>query len=190
MIRLFTALEIPDDIATRLTPLQNGIESARWIDRESFHITLRFIGDVPEDVADDIDEALTRIPFTPLTLSLEGVGVFGGAKPHALYAGVKPDERLSILQGRHESAMRRLGLKPETRHFLPHVTLARLRGHEVDEAQHFVMANNLFATPTFAVDRIILYSAKGNTGGGPYVAERAYPPGVYASDLDLEGEWT
>tara|TARA_R110000824_G_scaffold118960_11_gene271805 strand:+ start:15868 stop:16437 length:570 start_codon:yes stop_codon:yes gene_type:complete len=185
VIRLFTAIEIPDEIAARLLPMQQGFDGARWIERESFHITLRFIGDVAEDVADDIDEALSKIPFTPFNLSLEGVGVFGNEKPHALYAGVQPSEALTILQGRHESAMRRVGLKPETRKFTPHVTLARLQGFEVDEAQSFVMANNLFATPAFEVARFILYSAKGNTGGGPYLAERTYPDGVYADDLGL-----
>ena len=185
MIRLFTALEIPDEIAERLMPLQRGIEHARWIERESFHITLRFIGDVPENVADDIDTELARIPFTPLTLSLEGVGAFGGAEPHAIYAGVKADPALTILQGRHESAMRRVGLKPEPRAFMPHVTLARLRGIDVSEVFSFIATNNLLATPTFAVSRFILYSAKEKTGGGPYVAERAYPDGAYAGDLDL-----
>ncbi|HAC59822.1 MAG TPA: RNA 2',3'-cyclic phosphodiesterase, partial [Rhodobiaceae bacterium] len=58
MIRLFTALEIPDEVAEKLIPLQRGINGARWIERPDFHITLRFIGDVAENVADDIDEAL------------------------------------------------------------------------------------------------------------------------------------
>lgn len=185
MIRLFTAIEIPDEIAARLLPMQQGFDGARWIERDSFHITLRFIGDVAENQADDIDEALSRIPFTPFNLSLEGVGAFGSEKPRALYAGVKPSDALTVLQGRHESAMRRVGLKPETRKYTPHVTLARLQGFEGSEAQSFVVANNLFATPAFEVRRFILYSAKGHTGGGPYRAERAYPDGVYADDLDL-----
>ncbi|MGV8997741.1 MAG: RNA 2',3'-cyclic phosphodiesterase [Parvibaculaceae bacterium] len=186
MIRLFTALEIPDEIAERLLPLQRGIEGARWIERESFHITLRFAGDVPENIADDIDVELGRITFAPLTLTLEGVGTFGGAEPHAIYAGVKADEHLAILQGRHESAVRRVGLKPEPRAFMPHVTLARLPRHvDLGEVASFIAANNLLATPAFAVPRFILYSAKGQVGGGPYVAERAYPTGVYSGDLEL-----
>lgn len=185
MIRLFTALEIPDEIADRLIPLQRGIEHARWIEHDSFHITLRFIGDVPENIADDIDTELARIPFEPLTLTLEGVGAFGGAEPHAIYAGVKPDAALTILQGRHESAMRRVGLKPEPRAFMPHVTLARLRGVDVGEVFSFIAANNLLATPTFVISRYILYSARGTVGGGPYVAERAYPDGAYTGDLDI-----
>ncbi len=175
MIRLFTALEIPDEIAERLRHLQRGIEHARWIERDSFHITLRFIGDIPENVADEVDQELSAVPFTPFELTLEGVDAFGGADPHAVYASVKPSEPLKILQARHESAIRRAGLKPEPRKFIPHVTLARLRGVETAEVYQFIAANNLFATPTFEVTHFVLYSARSTVGGGPYVAERLYP---------------
>src|SRR5690606_27235233 len=109
------------------------------------------------------------------SLSLEAVGVFGGTKPHAVYAGVKPNEPLNLLQARHESAMRRIGLKPEPRRFPPQVTLASLPARELDDAYRFQMAHNLFATPEFEVRRFILYSARSHVGGGPYVPERFYP---------------
>ncbi|HEX7776576.1 MAG TPA: RNA 2',3'-cyclic phosphodiesterase [Parvibaculum sp.] len=176
MIRLFTALEIPDEIAARLTRLQRGLESARWIDRENFHITLRFIGDIPEDVAADVDAALEEVPFEPFEIEIEGVGEFGGRKPDAVWAGVKLTEPLRLLQARHESAARRAGLRPETRKYTPHVTLARLRGAEAPEVYHYIEANNLFATPKFGVTRAVLFSARATTGGGPYVPERYYPP--------------
>jgi 2'-5' RNA ligase len=178
MIRLFTALEIPDEIAARLEPLQRGIEGARWIERQDFHITLRFAGDIPEDVAADFDEALEEIPFEPFELELEGVGEFGGAKPHAVWAGVKQTDPLRRLQTRHENAARRVGLAPEPRKFTPHVTLARLRGREADEVYSFIAANNLFATPRFEMTRAVLFSARSGTGGGPYLAERFYPPEI------------
>lgn len=178
MIRLFTALEIPDGIAARLAGLQRGIEGARWIERESFHITLRFIGDIPEDIAADVDMALEAVPFAPFEIELEGVGEFGGAKPHAVWAGVKMTEPLRLLQQRHESAVRRAGLVPETRKYTPHVTLARLRGRETEDVYRFIAANNLFATPKFEVTRAVLFSARSGTGGGPYVAERFYPPEI------------
>jgi 2'-5' RNA ligase len=176
MIRLFTALEIPGGIADRLQGLQRGIEGARWIERENFHITLRFIGDIPEDVAADVDTALQEVPFEPFELEMEGVGEFGGRKPHALWAGVKLTEPLKRLQARHESAVRRAGLAPETRKYMPHVTLARLRGIEAPEVYRFIAANNLFATPKFEATRAVLFSARTSTGGGPYVPERLYPP--------------
>ncbi|MDP2124023.1 MAG: RNA 2',3'-cyclic phosphodiesterase [Parvibaculum sp.] len=175
MIRLFTALEIPDEAAEKLVRLQRGIEGARWIDRADLHITLRFIGDVAENIAADIDDALALIPVTPFEVELEGVGEFGGERPNALWAGVKMSEPLRILQGRHESAMRRVGLKPETRKFHPHVTVARITRASVMDVGHYIAANNLFAAPRFTVERFTLFSAKGGTGGGPYVAERRYP---------------
>ncbi len=172
MIRLFTALEVPDEVAERLMRLQRGLDGARWIERPDFHITLRFMGDVPEDVADDIDEALSEIPMAPFDVELEGLGEFGGKRPHTLYAGVKPSEPLRILQGRHESAMRRVGLKPETRNFTPHVTIARLNRVETDAAYSFIRANSPFVAPSFTVEQFTLFSAKASTGGGPKLPEK------------------
>jgi len=175
MIRLFTGLEIPPEIATRLTALQSGLEGARWIEAEDFHITLRFLGDIPEDLAADADDALTQIPFTPFDVEIEGVGAFGGPKPTSLYAGVKPGPELALLQARHESAMRRVGLAPETRNYLPHVTLARFNRIEPESVYRYIEAHNLFACPRFLVARTVLFSARPGKGGGPYVAERYYP---------------
>lgn len=175
MIRLFTALEIPDEAAEKLARLQQGLEGARWIERADFHVTLRFMGDVAENVAADIDEALAEIPMEPFEVELEGVGEFGGKRPHTLWAGVKPSEPLRLLQARHESAMRRVGLKPETRNYTPHVTVARLSHVSTEEAYRYIAANNLFASPPFTVESFTLFSAKASTGGGPYVAEKRYP---------------
>ena len=182
MIRLFTALEIPDAAAEKLTRLQQGLEGARWIERNDLHITLRFIGDVAENVAADIDAALALIPVTPFEVELEGVGEFGGARPNALWAGVKMSEPLRVLQGRHESAMRRVGLKPETRKFHPHVTVARLGRAAPEDVGRYIAANNLFAAPRFTAEHFTLFSAKTGSGGGPYVAERRYPENAWEDE--------
>lgn len=184
MLRLFSALEIEDEAASRLNRLQAGLEGARWIEREDLHITLRFFGDMPENTADDLDAELAIIPFTPLIIELEGVGVFGGTKPSALYVGVKPNDSLNLLQQRHEAAARRVGLAPDKRNFLPHVTIARLRHVDATEAYGFVMANNLFAAPPFSPRRVVLLSSRNNQGGGPYRCERAYPDDEFYSDED------
>ena len=175
MIRLFTALEIPSEIRQRLTALQSGLDSARWIEPEDFHITLRFLGDISEDVAADADAALARIPFTPFEVEIEGVGAFGGAKPHSLYAAVKHSPELMLLQSRQESAMRRVGLAPETRNYLPHVTLARFNRIEPEYVYRYIEAHNLFACPPFTASRAALFSSRPSKGGGPYVGERYYP---------------
>ncbi|MEX2249140.1 MAG: 2'-5' RNA ligase family protein, partial [Parvibaculum sp.] len=91
------------------------------------------------------------------------------------------------LQGRHESAMRRVGLKPETRKFHPHVTVARIARAGAVDVGRYIAANNLFAAPRFTVERFTLFSAKGGTGGGPYVAERHYPDEEFDDWDDGEG---
>ena len=182
MIRLFTALEIPPEISDKLVQLQQGLDGARWIEPHDFHVTLRFLGDIPENLADDADEALSHIPMAPFPIEIEGLGEFGGAEPRALWARVKPSEPLRILQGRHESAMRRIGLKPETRNYLPHITIARLKRADPGDVARFIQKHNLFATPTFTATRFALFSSRASKGGGPYVIEKTYPEDAFEPD--------
>ena len=89
MPRLFTALEIPADIAFSLSLLRGGLPGARWIDPENYHVTLRFIGNVDDPLADDIADALHQISRSSFELKLEGLGAFGNRQPHSLWAGLK-----------------------------------------------------------------------------------------------------
>jgi len=177
MIRLFTGLEIPPSAAQRLSLLQAGLQGARWIDPDNFHITLRFIGDVPEDTASEIDEALSHIHEDPFDLELQGIGQFGHDKPHAVWAGVAECAPLRALQVHQEIALQRLGLRPEPRKYTPHVTVARLnkRTTSPSDVMHYIEHNNLFASEPFNVSRVVLFSARSSKGGGPYVVERTYP---------------
>ena len=70
MIRLFTAIAIPPEIGQGLLSRQHGIEGARWRPLEAFHITLKFIGDVQEPVAAELDEALAQIAAPAFDLEL------------------------------------------------------------------------------------------------------------------------
>lgn len=70
MPRLFTAVEIPRDAALSLSFLRGGLPSARWIDVENYHVTLRFIGDVESRLADELVAALDRIERPRFEISL------------------------------------------------------------------------------------------------------------------------
>ena len=127
MPRLFTALEIPRDAALSLSLLRGGLPGARWIDVENYHLTLRFIGDIEGHLADEIVDALDRVHRPSFSLSLTGVGAFGGKKPHAVWAGAAASPDLAALQGEIERICQRVGVAADPRKFMPHVTLARLR---------------------------------------------------------------
>jgi len=175
MPRLFTALEVPRDAALSLSLLRGGLPGARWVDGENFHITLRFFGDVEGHVADEIADALDRVRRNAFTMSLSGVGAFGGKKPHALWAGVTASPDLSALQAEIERRCQRLGLPADPRKFVPHVTLARLRNVGPHEVAAYLSSRGNFATAPFRVSRFVLMSARESTGGGPYVVEEAWP---------------
>jgi 2'-5' RNA ligase len=82
---------------------------------------------------------------------------------------------MSELQAEQERLMRRIGLKPETRKFTPHVTLARMRSGTAADVAAYLGRFGAFAPLSFTAPRFALYSARESTGGGPYVIEAAYP---------------
>ena len=177
MPRLFTALQIPADVAFDLECLRGGIDGARWIDREAYHLTLRFVGDVDNRDANELQYALSAIHAEPFELTIRSVGAFGGAKPRAVWAGVRQSEALRVLQAQNESICRRIGLAPESRQFTPHVTLARLKNGRPssDAVQSFIGRHSLYESRPFEVTGFVLMSSRPSRGGGPYVVEETYP---------------
>ena len=174
MPRLFTGLEIPADVAFDLSLMRGGIAGARWIDPECHHITLRFIGDIPDGLAREIAYELEGVEARPFQLRLSGCGVFGGGKPHTLYARVEESADLRRLQAVHERICQVLGLPPEGRKFTPHVTLARLREPDLGALHRFVADHNLYKSRVFEVARFVLFSSRPSRGGGPYAVEESY----------------
>ena len=176
MPRLFTGLEIPSALALELAMMRGGLSGARWIDVENYHLTLRFIGDVDTATAESLDEMLAQIRRKPLTVTLEGLDVFGGDKPRAIVAKVQPSPALVELQAEQERLVRRIGIPPEPRRFTPHVTLARLRQSSPWSVADYLGTRG-FLTRRFEADRFVLFSSRDSVGGGPYVIEAAYPLG-------------
>ena len=176
MPRLFTGIEIPPEIAVALSTFRGGLPGARWIDPENYHLTLRFIGDIDERMADDVTSILgERRQRTPLTVTIDGLDTFGGGKPRAVFARTSGNGELNELQAEQERLLRQIGLPPETRKFTPHVTLARLRNVSPIDVADYIATRGHFPKLTFTADRFVLYSSRNSVGGGPYIVEAAYP---------------
>ncbi len=174
MPRLFTALEVPRNVALSLSLLRGGIPGARWIDVENYHITLRFIGDVDNRTADEIVDRLDRIDRPEFQAQLTGIGSFGSKKPHSIWAGVSMSPDMLALQGEIERICQRIALPPDPRKFMPHVTLARLKHCRLDDVVHYLSGRGNFHTAPFKVSRFVLLSSKESVGGGPYVTEEIF----------------
>ena len=175
MPRLFTALELPADIVFSLSLLRGGLPGARWIDAENYHITLRFIGDVDQRIADAVADSLVQISRPSFSVTLNGLGSFGSRKPHCVWAGVAMTPDLGDLQSELERRMQRVGLEPERRKYAPHVTLARLKGASAADVANYLALRGDFRSPPFPVGRFVLLSSRASRGGGPYIVEEAYP---------------
>ena len=175
MPRLFTGVEIPPEVGEALSMLRGGLPGARWITPENYHVTLRFIGDVDDVVAHEIASMLGRVKRAAFALHLEGLTSFGGRKPRAVVATVAPTQALLDVQAEHERLMQRIGLAPEGRKYLPHVTLARLRDASSRDVADYLATRGFFRTPSFPVERFVLFSSRASVGGGPYVVEASYP---------------
>ena len=176
MIRLFVALALPQTIQLQLSTLTGGVPCARWVKPENLHSTLRFIGEVENSVADDIDATLTGLSAIPLDLSLSSVGFFGKADwSRQLWAGVTLSDALIHLQAKIEVAIVRAGLPAEQRRFSPHVALARLKRTPAVRVEQFVAENAGFRAGPIKIDRFTLFSSFLSSSGAIHTPEAEYP---------------
>jgi 2''-5'' RNA ligase len=177
MIRLFTALSLPDDITEVLKRRQSGLPGARWHGLDHLHLTLAFYGEMNERTADDLAAELEKAATGgAFDIQLSGVGAFGeGHRLNAVWAGVAGSERLATLAGRCRAAGERAGLRLEKREYRPHVTLAYLKP-QTDPARvaAWVTGHNLLASPPIRVERFGLYSSVLTHDGSHYTLEREY----------------
>ena len=175
MLRLFVGIGFPPELKLRLSLLCSGIPGAKWVDPGNFHLTLRFIGEIGEDIAADVDEALCRLRARRFTIQVAGTGVFGGEKPRSLWAGVERTPELVGLRDKIETALIRAGLPPESRKFAPHVTLARLRNPPLDKLRQFLSAHAQFRAEPLAVEGFSLIASFQTKAGSVYEDQAEYP---------------
>jgi 2'-5' RNA ligase len=132
-MRLFVALELPEatraalrDLMARLEPLARG---ARWVRAEGMHLTVKFIGEFPEEKLPALREALSRVRSAePARMKFRGLGCFpNDRRPRVLWAGVEASASLAALAAEVDAALAPLGVARESRAYVPHLTLARFR---------------------------------------------------------------
>ena len=170
MLRLFVGLALPDGVIARLSIMCAGLPGADWVAPANMHLTLRFIGEVDESAAEEIDGMLAGIEAEAFSLELDGIGTFGdGAKARSVWAAVKPSPALSHLQAKVESAVVRAGLPPEGRKFTPHVTLARLHRPHPARLEAFIAGNGLFQAGPFRIPQFTLFESRLGKGAPVYI---------------------
>jgi 2'-5' RNA ligase len=129
-MRLFVALDIEEGIRDKIAAFMGQNRTlaplARWVSAESLHITLKFIGEVPETTVTDIEKALRKVSAEQFQISFHGCGFFPSPKSaRVFWVGIEADAALEQLAKTIDRELANLGIPEEKREFSPHLTLAR-----------------------------------------------------------------
>jgi 2'-5' RNA ligase len=178
-MRVFVAIDIPGEIRQRLSAMQDQLRqvstSAKWVDPESIHLTLRFIGEISDKRVEDIHTALLGLTWKPCSVTVRGVGFFPGTRsPRVFWAGLE----CSTLEGlarEIDSRLDRAGFDSEERAFRPHLTLARTKDRPLESA--LVQAAGPFEkmeVGKFVADRFFLYQSTLKPRGAVHTKLKEY----------------
>ncbi|PQM29077.1 RNA 2',3'-cyclic phosphodiesterase [Sphingopyxis lindanitolerans] len=182
--RLFVALRPPRPIRAALIAAMHGISGARWQDDAQLHLTLRFIGEVDRHSAEDIAAALGSLHAPAIRARIDGVGLFERqGRPHMVWAGAGPHAPLAALHRKVDQRLARVGIAPETRAFVPHITLARLNRGSGPVAPFLAQSSDL-ASPPFLFGHVTLYESAMGHGGSRYHPVARYPLVEEATSAD------
>lgn len=176
-MRIFCALELPDDVRARvnayLDNLRRSLAGARvrWETTEKLHLTVKFLGDVEATRLDDLTHAVsqTTTRIKNFELMIEGTGVFplrGAAR--VLWLGVKdPSGELARMRERLEDECAASGFAREERAFHPHLTLARLNQLPVAKARQAAELHLAagFETSVFPANHLALVKSELRPSG-------------------------
>lgn len=177
MLRLFVALRPPPDVRQALIATMHGVAGARWQSDAQLHLTLAFIGDADEALAERIDTALRGLRGKPVAVSVSGVGAFhSGGSASALWAAATPADALAALAAKVDYACRQAGARMERRAYVPHITLARLN-RSSGAVDGWLASHAGLATADAMIDRLGLYESRLGRRGSSYHLLADYPLG-------------
>lgn len=168
MHRLFVAIRPPLALRSACHEVMaDGPPGWRWQDDEQLHITVRFIGAVERPMAEDIALALGQLRAPAPDVALDGVGWFDQGKHGMLFARIAPRDPLAALHRKVDRMLVGLGLAPEGRSYLPHLTLARRRSGAVDPARWLERHAGL-ASPPVLIEHLTLFESHLGRDGASY----------------------
>ena len=174
-MRLFIALALPSGLRDDLSDLAHGLSGARWVPSDDLHLTLRFVGEVSNPLADEIDLALAALRGKRLSLTVSGTGLFErGGRTKTLWARVVREPALDHLQAKIDTAVQRAGVPAERRRFVPHVSLARVDAVPPERLVYWVQTHNLIRSGPHAISHFTLFSSQPGPEQPVYVPEVEY----------------
>jgi 2'-5' RNA ligase len=192
-MRIFIALDIDDAIRQRIQRFMEGVDGfapdARWVRPESLHVTLKFIGEKPNEAVEEIKRALSGVRTGSIEITFRGYGFFPTAKAaRVFWVGIESGPQLPSLAKAVDEATFALGIPKEDHPFAPHLTLARGGGRSGASRRHKddtpnknfqLLQEKLAALPTpefgtMAAHEFFLYQSQLSQGGSRYTKTASF----------------
>jgi|SRR5215475_6435791 len=175
-MRTFIAIEIPSEIKSALTALQNELRRAgadvSWTKPENIHLTLNFLGEVDESRIGEVEKVCvdSAHEFQPFALGLGGAGVFPNSRqPRVLWAGLSGNiEKTAELRGRLEDRLELIGFEREGKDFQPHLTIGRVKSNRKTRELLALMDARPLPALSFTVSEIVLMKSELHPAGARY----------------------
>ncbi|RLG80749.1 MAG: RNA 2',3'-cyclic phosphodiesterase [Thermoprotei archaeon] len=175
-LRVFVAIDIPSsEVLSNLSRARDLLVETgadlKPVATENLHLTIRFIGEVPIKIVNEICRGLSNLVFKPFKIRVSGIGVFPSiARPRVIWAGVSEGVReLVQIHDEVNAVLAKLGMPPEREKFVPHVTLARVRSSR-NLSRLVKVINSIISMEfgEFVVDRVTLKKSTLTPSGPIY----------------------
>ncbi|MDR3581462.1 MAG: RNA 2',3'-cyclic phosphodiesterase [Oryzomonas sp.] len=174
-MRLFIAIEIPDEIKKQLGGMHTDIPGSRWVPLEQIHLTLSFLGEVDDTTLDLLTGALATIMVPGFNLCFSGTGCFPDRRhPKVLWVGLEPEPLLNSLASLVREAVLACNIPQEERHFSPHITLARLKLPTPREVGAFLDRPPKQELPQFRVREFTLFQSLLTSQGAVHTPVKTF----------------
>jgi len=175
--RLFIAITPPEPVRAVVADLFTPLHDVRWTPIEQLHVTLRFLGDVPEENIVALVDRLAAIRVEPFLLPIEGVGAFPPRRaPHVVWVGLGSGHpRLHQLRQRIDDTLLAAAIDVDLRTFHPHITVARCGPAAENGVRQWLRRQRDFVGPPFAVEAFELFASELKSNGAVHRSLAKFP---------------
>ncbi|HQA06451.1 MAG TPA: RNA 2',3'-cyclic phosphodiesterase [Syntrophomonadaceae bacterium] len=182
-MRLFTAIPVPDEIKDYTSMIRKELEvinpDVKWVEKENYHLTLKFLGDVPVDMLEPLCDFLERaaVSSPSFKLRLQGMGFYPNRRrPRVIWIGISGEmEKALFLGDRVDAYLSTLGFEAEARRDY-HLTLGRIRSERnLNELVNKISyLGTTIQTEFFTVTEFYLMESQLTSKGSVYTVKRKF----------------
>jgi len=161
-MRLFIAIDLPEEAKESIEKLKSelkGIKGVKLVSKENTHLTLKFLGEVSDNKADEIARALSQIKFKPFKVSISKLGFFPNEdRIQVLWVNAEPEQPLFELKKQIDEALPRF---KDDHKFSSHITFARIKyiANDSDKKRILDILKRSIEKTEFLVDKFRLYKS-------------------------------